>query len=316
MKALVQTAPHSLEIRDVPVPEADVVRVTFCGVCGSDMHAYGGHDPRRPTPIVLGHEIVGTDAAGRAVAVNPLATCGTCAYCTSGRDNLCQERKILSMPPRPGGFAQAVSAPDRYCVAIPEGVPLAAAALAEPFACGWHAVRLASRIAPLGHALVLGGGAIGLGAALALLAQGADGVTVVEPNRARAERLAVLPGVAVTDAPEPAQTVIDAVGLDATRAAAFAAVRPGGVIAHIGLGGGSGGFDPRYATLQEVTFFGTYTYTAEDFRETAAAIFDGRLPVARHLDALVEIRSLADGPAVFAALAAGRVAAPKVLLAP
>ncbi|MGJ3262845.1 MAG: zinc-dependent alcohol dehydrogenase [Salinarimonas sp.] len=316
MKALVQTAPHRLEIRDLPAPDTDVVRVAFCGVCGSDMHAYAGHDPRRPTPIVLGHEIVGTDTQGRAVAVNPLATCGTCAYCTSGRDNLCPDRRILSMPPRPGGFAQAVSAPEQYCVAIPDGVPLAAAALAEPLACGWHAVRLARRIAPLGHALVLGGGAIGTGAALALVAQGAQSVTVVEPNPARAERLSGLEGVVVTDAPTPAQTVIDAVGIDATRAAAFAAVRPGGVIAHIGLGGGVGGFDPRTATLQEVTFFGTYTYTAEDFRETAAAIFDGRLPVTRHLDALVEIRPLADGPAVFAALAAGSVAAPKVLLVP
>lgn len=316
MKALVQTAPYRLEIRDVPTPEADVVRVALCGVCGSDMHAYAGHDPRRPTPIVLGHEIAGIDATGRAVTVNPLATCGTCAYCTSGRDNLCPERKILSMPPREGGFAEAVSAPARYCVAIPDGVPLEAAALAEPLACGWHAVRLARRIAPLGRALVLGGGAIGLGAALALVAQGAEAVTVVEPNAARADRLRGLDGVRVTDTPGAAETVIDAVGIDATRAAAFAAVRPGGVIAHIGLGGGTGGFDPRYATLQEVTFFGTYTYTAEDFRETAAAIFDGRLPVVRHLDALVAVRPMAEAPDVFAALAEGRIAAPKVLLAP
>ncbi|MGP9820387.1 zinc-dependent alcohol dehydrogenase [Salinarimonas sp. NSM] len=316
MKALVQTAPLSLEIRNVPAPEADVVRVAFCGVCGSDMHAYAGHDPRRPTPIVLGHEIAGYDAAGRAVTVNPLATCGTCACCTSGRDNLCPERKILSMPPRPGGFAQAVSAPARYCVPIPDGVPLEAAALAEPLACGWHAVRLARRIAPLGHALVLGGGAIGLGAALAFVAQGAEAVTVVEPNAARADRLRGLDGITVADTPTAAETVIDAVGIDATRAAAFAAVRPGGVIAHIGLGGGTGGFDPRYATLQEVTFFGTYTYTAEDFRETAAAIFDGRLPIVRHLDALVELRPMIEGPAVLAALAEGRIAAPKVLLMP
>jgi len=192
----------------------------------------------------------------------------------------------------------------------------AAAALVEPLACGWHAVRLARRIAPLGRALVVGGGAIGLGAALALRAQGADAVTIVEPNAARADRLRALDGVVVSDNPSPAETVIDAVGIDATRAVAFSAVRPGGVIAHIGLGGGSGGFDPRYATLQEVTFFGAYTYTAEDFRETAAAIFDGRIPVVRHLDALVEIRSLAEGPDVFAALAAGRIAAPKVLLTP
>jgi L-iditol 2-dehydrogenase len=316
MRALVQTGPRRLEMRDVPAPASDVVRVACCGVCGSDMHAWAGHDPRRPVPLTLGHEIVGRDEAGRVVTVNPLVACGACRYCREGRDNLCPERAILSMPPREGGFAEAVASPAANNVAVPEGVPLAAAALAEPIACGWHAVRLVRRIAPLGEALVLGGGAIGLGAALSLVAQGAERVLLVEPNAARADRLRGLPGVEVAAGGAPADTVVDAVGIDPTRRASFEQVRPGGVVVHIGLGGGSGGFDARRATLQEITWFGTYTYTAADFRETAEAIFDGRLPIAAHLDRLVEERPLAEGPAVFDALAAGEVAAPKVVLTP
>ncbi|NJM84637.1 MAG: alcohol dehydrogenase catalytic domain-containing protein [Tabrizicola sp.] len=316
MKALVQTAAREMVFRDAPEPEGPLVDVAFCGICGSDMHAYAGHDPRRPPPLILGHEIAGHDAAGRAVTVNPLVTCGSCPACLAGRDNLCPTRQILSMPPREGGFAERVAVPAANLVAIPDGVPLEAAALAEPLACGWHAVKLMRRIAPLGEALVFGGGAIGLGAALALHALGAESVTLVEPNAARAARLAGLPGVRVTDTPHAAESVIDGVGIDATRAAAFAHVRPGGVIAHIGLGGGTGGFDPRRATLQEITFFGTYTYTAEDFRETAEAIFDGRLPVAAHLEALTLTRPLAEGAEAFRDLALGAVAAPKVLLRP
>ena len=316
MRALVQTAARRLEMRGVPTPERDVVRVAHCGVCGSDMHAWAGHDPRRPVPLTLGHEIAGFDEAGRAVTVNPLVSCGACRWCREGRDNLCPSRAILSMPPREGGFAEAVSSPAANNVPVPEGVPLAAAALAEPLACGWHAVRLAARAAPPGEALVLGGGAIGLGAGLALAAQGAERVLVVEPNAARADRLRGIAGIEVAAEGAAADTVIDAVGVDATRAASFAHVRPGGVIAHIGLGPGAGGFDARRATLQEITWLGTYTYTAADFRATAQAIFDGRLPVAAHLDRLVEERPLAEGAAAFDALAAGEVAAPKVVLTP
>ncbi|WP_208352475.1 zinc-dependent alcohol dehydrogenase [Pseudaestuariivita rosea] len=316
MRALVQTAPNALEMQEVSEPENNAIRVAFCGICGSDMHAYAGHDPRRPTPIVLGHEVAGWDSDGRPVTVNPLVTCGVCKYCTTGRDNLCPDRQILSMPPRPGGFAEVVSAPKANCVPVLDGIPLEAASLTEPIACGLHAVRLAMNIAPLGEAMVLGGGAIGLGAALSLRAMGADRVTVVEPNTDRAKRLMDLPDVDVLDSPVMADTVIDAVGIDATRTTAFSHVRPGGVIAHIGLGGGNGGFDPRYATLQEITFFGTYTYTADDFRDTAQAIFDGRLPVSDHLEALTETRPLEEGPKAFAELALGQVAAPKVLLQP
>ena len=65
-------------------------------------------------------------------------------------------------------------------------------------------------------------------------------------------------------------------------------------------------------TLQEITFVGTYTYTAQDFRDTAAAMFDGRLGA---LD-WVEIRPLSEGAAAFADIRAGRVAAPKIILKP
>ena len=93
----------------VPGDGEDVVRIGAVGICGSDMHAYLGHDARRPAPLILGHEAAGvieTGArAGTRVTVNPLVTCGTCRYCKDGRDNLCTTRQIISMPPREGGFA-------------------------------------------------------------------------------------------------------------------------------------------------------------------------------------------------------------------
>jgi len=166
---------------------------------------------------------------------------------------------------------------------------------------------------PKAISLVIGGGAIGLAAALALAAQGCGEVVVAEPNAARRDHLARRCGVvAVPEARGDWPLVIDAVGFAATRAAASARTAPGGVIVHIGLGEDAGGLDIRRMTLQEITFIGTYTYTDRDFRDTCAAMFAGRLGP---LD-WAEARDLSEGAAAFADIRAGRVASPKIVLRP
>lgn len=331
MKALVYTGVEELTYLDRPMPQAangDVlIRIEASGICGSDMHAYLGHDDRRPAPLTLGHEaagvVVGGPEDGRRVTINPLVACQTCSFCHQHRENLCQHRQIISMPPREGAFADYVAMPRRNLITVPGHVPLTKAALAEPIACGWHGVRLGR--ATLGgtlsgaRAAVIGGGAIGVGAALSLAAQGADDITLVEPNETRRARLADVagfevcaPGEPAMPAPGSADIVIDGVGYAGTRASASALARPGGVIVHIGLGEADGGLDIRRMTLQEITFIGTYTYTAQDFADTAAAIFDGRLG---QLD-WIEERPLSHGHAAFQDIRAGRVAAPKIVLTP
>ena len=323
MRALVYTGAETLELREVADavagPGEELIRVERVGICGSDMHAYLGHDSRRPAPLILGHEaagiIVGGPRDGQRVTVNPLVTCGTCPACRAGRDNLCPDRQIISMPPREGAFAQRVAMPGGNLVVVPSGFPLDKAALAEPVACGWHAVRLGLQALGEGpvRALVLGGGAIGLGAALCLSARGVADITLVEPNDVRRDYLKRRCEQNAVDTAEGTfDLVVDGVGFEATRATASALVRPGGVIVHIGLGSAAGGLDIRRMTLQEVTFIGTYTYTAQDFRDTAQAMFAGRLGP---LD-WIEERPLAEGARAFADIRAGTVAAPKVMLVP
>jgi len=329
MKALVYIGVERLQYSTVPRPVArpgeDLIRIDASGICGSDMHAYLGHDERRPAPLILGHEaagvVVGGADAGRRVTINPLVTCGKCRDCTAGNTNLCADRQIISMPPREGAFAEYVTMPSGNLVTVPDHISLEIAALCEPLACGWHAVRRGQAV--LGDSLtglrcvVIGGGAIGVGAALSLAAFGADDITVLEPNPTRRAALDKIDGFhAVDPAKTPAagsiDLVIDGVGYGATRATASALARPGGVIVHIGLGEAEGGLDIRRMTLQEITFIGTYTYTAEDFRATAQAIFDGRLG---RLDWL-ETRPLAFGQAGFVDIRAGKTAAPKIILIP
>ncbi len=328
MKALVYTGRERLVHKDVPDPEVlapgeQNVRVAFAGICGSDLHAFKGHDERRPAPLILGHEasgvISGGDRDGERVVINPLVSCGSCPACARGRENLCSRREIISMPPREGAFAQWVAIPQSNLISVPESVSLRSAALTEPMACGWHAIRLG--LEALGDStgarlLVIGGGTIGLGVALSAQAVGIEAVTLVETNRLRRSFLVDKCGqralVAKELASELFDLIVDAVGIEDSRALASSRVKPGGVILNIGLGSAASGLDLRRMTLQEVTFIGTYTYTVSDFAQTAKAIFAGRLGA---LD-WVETRALSEGQQAFLDLDAGRSSRPKILLIP
>jgi len=331
MRALVYTGPKQIVLQDAPDPVAasdDVlIEVGAVGICGSDMHAFLGHDERRPAPLILGHEAAGIVRGGpmdgKRVVVNPLVTCGVCRDCLSGRENLCSKREIISMPPRQGAFAEKIVVPMRNVIEVPEGLDMTKAALAEPLATSWHGVTLADRhtARPLAEAraLVMGSGAVGLGAALSLRAFGCHDVTVAETNALRRETAlsqgftnVVDPTVEGTLDAGFADVVIDAVGNKHTRAASVRSARPGSVIVHIGLGDGVDGFDARRVTLQEITFVGAYTYTMIDFRGALTAMASGALG---NLD-WIEARLLEDGIQAFDDLLEGRTGAAKIVLNP
>ncbi|WP_422368455.1 alcohol dehydrogenase catalytic domain-containing protein [Pelagibius sp.] len=328
MKALVYTATQQTEFREEPEPQrADgeaLVRIDAVGICGSDMHAWHGHDARRVPPMILGHEACGTVLEGRnpgeRVVLNPLVTCGVCRYCVEGRSNLCPSRDLIGMR-RPGAFSERIAIPERNLIPVPEGMDPAHAALTEPCATAWHALALAARSAwrPLAEtrALVIGGGSVGLLGGLILKAWGVAELRLAETNALRRETAAAA-GLAVFDplsAPAEAASfdlVLDAVGMTATRRAAIEAVTPGGVVAHVGLQEAGGDFDARTLTLSEITFVGVYTYTEADLRASLAALHDGRLGTLDWIDR----RALADGGRAFEDLDAGRTSAAKVILKP
>ena len=330
MKAVVYTAPRSLEFRDEPQPipgdDEILVKVEAVGICGSDMHAYFGHDERRPAPLILGHEAcgraMGGEFTGQSVVINPLVTCGRCDDCLDGRTNLCSTRQIISMSPRQGAFAEYIRIPERNAIAVPAGLTPTQAALAEPIATSFHAVTVGERnlrrpIAETG-ALVIGAGAVGLSAALVLASRGARHISVADTNpgrratAARAGEFEVLDPLSDAIEADRFGLVIDAVGSGATRTLASSAIRPGGAIVHIGLQDSDGGLDVRKLTLQEVAFLGVYTYTMVDFRETVRAMADGRLGA---LDWSLE-RPLAQAPQAFRELENGEVSAAKIVLVP
>ena len=333
MRALVYTSPGEMQLQERAMPEAAagevVLQIEAVGICGSDMHAWHGHDPRRQPGLVLGHEFVGRIVETRAPGFerdsrwtgNPLIVCGVCDYCVQGRNNLCANRTMVGMT-RPGAYAEYMSIPAASLIAMPQQMAATAAALTEPAATAWHAINLSMRVLarPLHECrvLVIGGGAIGMLAGLLLRHLGVADLTMTELNALRRDAIARHVGCAAVDpriAPLPEGTfdyVIDAVGAKATRQQAFAAVKPGGAIMHIGLQDWSSEIDMRKLTLAEITLQGTYTYTTADLRATVAGLDRG---VFGDL-AWVEERRLADGAQAFVDLDQGRCAAAKIVLRP
>jgi len=333
MQSLVYTQPNEVQLQDRPAPVlADgevVLRIDAAGICGSDMHAYHGHDPRRNPGLVLGHEFAATvlqSAAplwrvGQRVTGNPLITCGRCDYCLQGRDNLCVDRTMVGMS-RPGAFAQQMGIPGRCLIALPDSLSAVSGALTEPAATALHAINLSMRalVRPLPECrvLVIGGGAIGMLSALLLRNYGVDQLQVAEVNdlrRASLERH-VRCGTFDPRSHTPTESgfhfVIDAVGSAITRTSALAAVAPGGVVMHIGLQDWASEIDMRKLTLAEITLLGTYTYSMADLRATVDALARGAFGDL----SWVERRPLADGAQAFDDLHQGRTASAKVVLEP
>jgi threonine dehydrogenase-like Zn-dependent dehydrogenase len=239
-----------------------------------------------------------------------------------GRNNLCANRSMIGMT-RAGAFAEYLSIPSSALVDIPQGMDPVKAAVVEPAATALHALHLVMRAAarplPECAVLVIGGGAIGMLAALLARSYGVRRLSLAESNPLRRASVDKAVGCATYDprgegAPRDGSVdvVVDAVGASATRTAALAAVKPGGVVMHIGLQDWASEIDMRKLTLAEITLIGTYTYTTADLRATVAALHGG---VFGDL-AWVEERPLAEGAAAFRDLAAGRSAAAKIVLRP
>ncbi len=330
MKALVYTDTNQVIYRDEPdpVPSAGdvLVKVEATGICGSDMHAYHGKDPRRVPPLILGHEVAGnlvsSPDAGRRVVINPLITCGSCEACDTGHSNLCAARELIGMR-LAGAYAEYVAIPERNLIDLSEEISFVEASLTEPTATALHALNLARNQSyrPLAEqkTLVIGGGAVGLLAALLLNMYGCRNLVVAETHAERRRSVAEHVDCQVHDPlNDPAlvtdsfDLVIDAVGGGVTRKTAMAAIKPGGIFVHIGLMDSAGELDIRKLTLFEITLVGVYCYTPADMRAAARAIAKGQLGDL----SWVETRPLAEGARAFDDLDKERTAAAKLVLIP
>jgi threonine dehydrogenase-like Zn-dependent dehydrogenase len=283
MKAAVFSGPGSLDIvdRSIPEPKPGWVRigVNATGICGSDLHIYGGM-LGDVTGLQPGHEVAGViDAVGDGVslstggqvAVEPITACGHCFQCATGHRNRCAGHRLFGVTAR-GGMAEFLSVPADCLHALPADLDGNVAALAEPMAVCVRGTRRAG--VELGDRVaVLGAGTIGLLSVLTAREAGASEVfiTARHPHqRMLAQSLGATRVFATIEAmieevgPESMDVVIETVGghSDALTEAVNVAAR-GGTIAMLGIFDGS----PRIPGLpfadRELTLVGSYCYARD-----------------------------------------------------
>ena len=172
MRAAVLVKPLQIEVGEYPIPNPGPgqlrIRLQEVGICGSDVHYFGGHRPL-PAPTIIGHEGWGyIDALGEGVnrelgervVVDPNAPCGNCTYCARGQATVCPNKRTIGLN-APGCFAEYVLIPTDFVHKLPDSIAASDAVTIEPTAVAFHALKKAALTK--GDAIyVLGLGAIGM----------------------------------------------------------------------------------------------------------------------------------------------------------
>lgn len=342
MFAALITGRNKVDLVEFPEPSpADrgvVVDIAYCGVCGTDIHAYQSGEPYNPA--ICGHEWAGTlSAVGRdvkdlaegdrvVVAVAP--SCGRCAACRAGQAERCLVSFVSALgrdplaPPH-GGFAPRIAVAAERVVRTNPALSDLQAAQVEPATVAFHAVRRSDiRLGDI--AVVQGAGPIGLGTLQWVRAAGAGVVVVVEPNESR-QKLAVELGAHHVVAPgAPADALVkeltnglgadivyECVGKPSTVQSAVDLARRGGSMCLIGLANDDAPIVPAAWLIKEIAVTAALAYTHDEFDSAMGMIADGRFRTEPMHSGTVGLDQL---DATLADLAGGTSTHTKVLVDP
>ncbi|MCD6009973.1 zinc-binding alcohol dehydrogenase family protein [Halomonas sp. IOP_31] len=320
MQVVVCSQPHDMSLAERPPPECAageaLVAIKRVGICGTDIHAFGGNQPYFVYPRILGHELCGDVIAvgddrdapllGESVYVMPYLHCGDCRPCRQGRTNCCQRLEVVGVH-RDGGMAEFLSVPVEYLVSAP-GLDAEQLALVECQAIGAHAVRR-SQLGADELAVVVGAGPIGMGVLQVARSRGAR-VAMVDTNR---QRLALcrdeLGAHAVWHATEDdvaaeiealnggalADVVFDATGNPAAMNRGFDFAGHGGRYVLVSVVKADITFNDPDFHKKELTLLGSRNATREDFDTVTRLMASGELktaPLITHRGPLAELPRL------------------------
>ena len=281
----------------LPGPGEVCVKVAYCGICGSDVHAFKGKHPFISLPATPGHEFsgeissVGTGVTslklGDRIVCEPNLVCGTCFNCRTGRYNICDNLRVVGCQGE-GAMADYILLPEGKAVHIPDKLSLRNAVFVEPLAVGVHAVRRAGDLFGK-NVVVFGAGTIGLTVVLCAKLAGAKRITVVDLV---AKRLALSKKLGATDTVNAAggnaaerilskktfegvDIVFECVGVEKSIRDAMTVVRKGGKVIVTGVFGSE--TKVKMADLQdrEMELIGTIMYVRRDIIDAIDLLADG-----------------------------------------
>lgn len=261
-----------------------LVKVKYCGICGSDIESYKTGTLEKPG-IIIGHEFSGEVieigeevkgwSLGERVAVNPSLPCNNCYWCNHNQENLCKWSSALGTTFN-GAMAEFVKVNAERLIKLPEDVSLEEGALLEPLAVALYAVEQ-SKFTVGENATVIGAGSIGLSTIQVLNAAGASEIFVLEPVDSK-QSLAIDLGATEVFNPDKwgkinrrtnrngPEYVFDCVGLPETISISLRLVKRGGMITVIGLY--TEPFEIKgfiSLMLKNITMRGVYGYVQDTF---------------------------------------------------
>lgn len=303
MKTILLEEPGRLSFTSTEAPSSPasgeaLVRVHRIGVCGTDIHAFGGKQPFFSYPRILGYELgVEVVAIGEGVinvrpgdrcSVEPYINCQKCIACRRGKPNCCTDIKVLGVH-TDGGMREQFVMPARKLHPSAK-LSFDQLALVETLGIGAHAVERA-QVESGEFVLVIGAGPIGLAAMQFAVEKGAQ-VIVLDINEARLEFCQRQLGVphAINGAKENAlealkritsndlpTAVFDATGNPKSMANSFDYPAHGGRLVFIGLFQGDVTFNDPNFHRRELTLMGSRNAQPEDFTRIIRLIEDGRI---------------------------------------
>lgn len=304
MKAAVFNGPgESLEIREVAVPEpgpGDVlVRVAACGVCATDLHYLHGTPTFRKPPLILGHEVSGVVekappdvaafASGDRVLIPAVLSCGNCASCREGRDNICEQMAMLGNH-IDGGFAEFVRVPARSVFKLPAGLPLQdSAIISDAISTPFHAVKNRGMVRAGDLVAIFGCGGVGINAVQIAAAFGAT-VLAVDIDDAKLELAKKLGASATFNSRDPdtvkgirsmtgggVDIAFEIVGRPEVLELAFSSVRPGGRLVSVGYSERNWDFRVNRVMFREMTIVGSLGCRTSEYPRIIEMVRSGRL---------------------------------------
>jgi len=313
--------PGRFAFKESPLPSDPtegeaLVRVRRIGVCGTDIHAFGGKQPFFSYPRILGHELgVEVLAVGAGVvhvrpgdkcSVEPYLNCGKCIACRRGKPNCCSVMRVLGVHTDGGMREQFLLPAAKLHASI--SLSYDQLALVETLAIGCHAVNRA-HIAADEFALVIGAGPIGL-ATMQFAAEAGAKVIVLDVNQARIDfckkdlRVPYAINAAVQSPVEELKritggdlptTVFDATGNPKSMMMAFDYPAQGGRIVFVGLFQGDVTFNDPNFHRRELTLIASRNALPEDFQRIIRLIESGRIdttPWITHRGSFIDVLSL------------------------
>ena len=292
MRAVAVTKEHRLEVVELddpsPAPGHVVVRVSACGICGSDLSLVGSRVI--PPGSVLGHEasgvidLVGDGVdglrAGDCVAINPFDACGECGPCRAGAEQRCVNNAFttIGLGLRPGAYAERVEISASMAVAVDGSAPIEVISVAEPLAVALHGFNR-SRFEPGMSVGVIGCGPIGLCAVIVANVLGASRVWASDINAFRAELAGRVGAHEVGSSPKEADIVLDCAGAQGTVDLAVSAASGGGQVVIVAVNMKADTVYPLTWVTKEVDIVPVLAYTRAEYERCAQWIATGRVDV-------------------------------------